>query len=137
MTEELIAYLKLCPHLAGFTLNVDYLGKARSSASLSGVGKTTVLRTYTDGDVIKKSTYALWLRLPFGIDAQGNADRSRLIENLLEWVRKSNAEGKLPELSERDIAISVSCEANGEENTVAADSCVCSLALSVVYYSVR
>ncbi len=136
MLDYIINYLKFCPYLADFTLNVDYLGKDVCSAAISGASKVEVLRKYTDGDAMKKRTYALLLRLPYGIDKAENQKRRTLLENIEKWFRENNAKGILPELQEPDIAVSVSCEERETKDKVTATDCVLNLSVSIVYYSV-
>ncbi len=137
MTDALFTYLKKCPLFAHGCLNIDYLGKDAMSASLSGAGKTEVLRAYTDGDAMKKDTYTLALRLPFGIDTAENKASNEQVAKVLKWIREQNKRGILPELSGQDFAVSVSCEAEKEAKMFAADSFVRSIKIGVVYYSVR
>lgn len=137
MTEELFVFLKHCPYLDNFSMNIGYLSKENLSASLSCGCEDVLLRKYTDGDSIRKSTYDLRLRLPFGIDIGINGKGSLLTEQVARWLKDSCSSGRLPELSGKQTAISIFGDLPKSPQAVTADSCIYVLPVSVIYYDVR
>ena len=137
MTDELFLFLKQCPHLNEFAMNIDYLGREAMSASLSGRCEDVLVRAYTDGDSMRKSTYRLKLRLPFGVDLETNRKNSALLEAIADWIKDVSGAGNLPELSGKRTAVSLFSETPQSPETVTADSCVYLMQVGIVYYSVR
>ena len=137
MTQEIYEFLKQCPQFSDFCFNIDYLGKGENSLSLSGRGKKETIKKYTDGDSLEKVTYALRLRLPFGIDREVNAKNSLFLENLSLWFRKNNSKSNFPELGEKNIVVSVGFEVSERPETVTADTAVFKADLGIVYYKVK
>lgn len=105
MVTDILDYLRNCPILSDFNMNVDFLGKNPHSLSISGRPSTSVLKKYTDGDTLEKSVYKMRLRLPFGIDRNKNTENSVLAENLQKWVSEQSARGILPDMGEDKVAI--------------------------------
>lgn len=137
MTEKILSYLAKCPALENIYLSVDYLGREIYSGSLDGVGKTKTIRTYTDGDSLKKRTYTLYLRLPYGIDKLQNLENIRRLDELTMWLSENSKIGVLPELSETEMPISVSGQAKSEPERTAAGSAVFAVDIEVLYYSTK
>lgn len=137
MTEKILSYLTECPALESIYLSVDYLGREIYSGSLSGVGKTQTVRTYTDGDSLKKRTYTLYLRLPYGINKLQNLENIRRLEELNLWLTENSKIGVLPELSGGDIPISVHGQAKDKPERTAAGNAVFAVEISVLYYSTK
>lgn len=137
MTQKIFDFIKQCPHFLGFCFNIDYLGKDKNSVSVSGRGKSETLKKYTDGDSLKKVTYSLRLRLPFGIDREVNAKNSLFIENLSEWFHKNNTVSNFPDLGDKNIVVSMTFDIKNEAETVTADTQVINADIGIVYYKVR
>ena len=137
MTEKILSYLAKCPALENIYLSVDYLGREIYSGSLSGIGKEETVRTYTDGDSLKKRTYTLCLRLPYGIDKLQNLENIRRLEQLTLWLSENSKAGVLPELTGAYIPISVSGKAKSEPERTAAGSAVFATEISILYYSTK
>ncbi len=135
MTEKILSYLTECPALESIYLSVDYLGREIYSGSLSGVGKEETVRTYTDGDHLKKCTYTLYLRLPYGIDKLQNLENIRRLEKLTLWLSENSKAGVLPELSGSNIPISVRGKARSAPERTAAGNAVFAVDIEVLYYS--
>lgn len=137
MIEKILSYLTKCPALESIYLSVDYLGREIYSGSLNGIGKTQTVRTYTDGDSLKKRTYTLSLRLPYGIDKLQNLENIRRLEKLTLWLSENSKAGILPELLESDIPISVRGKAKNAPERTSAGNAVFAVDIEVLYYSTK
>ena len=137
MTEKILSYLAECPALESIYLSVDYLGREIYSGSLSGIGKKETVKTYTDGDSLKKSTYTLYLRLPYGIDKMQNLENIRRLEELASWLSENSKAGVLPEVSESDISISVRGKPRNTPERTSAGNAVFAVDIEVLYYSTK
>lgn len=137
MVFDILNYISSCPYLSDFNANIDFLGKNPYSLSLSGRPKDETVRVYTDGDSLIKSTYTLKLRLPYGVDMEKNRKNSQLCENISDWFLKNSASGDLPELGEKNIAISSVAEFLRDDVTYLADTVVFTANVAVLYYKTK
>ncbi len=137
MVLEILNFITSCPYLADYNANIDFLGKNPYSLSIGSRAKNEVVRAYTDGDELVKSTYSLRLRLPFGVDMGKNQKNGQLCENISRWFEDNRKRGILPELGDMNIAISVSAEFSPEEASYSADTAVFTAEISVLYYKTK
>lgn len=134
MVTEILNYLKNCPILSEFKMNVDFLGKNPHSLSISGRPSTKVLKKYTDGDTLEMNVYKLRLRLPFGIDKDRNIENSVLTENLQSWVAEQSARGILPETTEDKIAVSATLGFIRDNVSYFSDTAVYGAEVALTFY---
>lgn len=134
MVTDILSYLKNCPILSEFKMNVDFLGKNPHSLSISGRPSKKVLKKYTDGDTLEMSIYKIRLRLPFGIDKEKNIENSVLTESLQCWVLEQSARGILPETEDDKIAISVALEFSRDNVSYFSDAAVYGAELALTFY---
>ncbi len=137
MVYDVLNYIKQCPYLSDYIMNVDFLGKNINSLSVSGRAKQETIKTYIDGDCIVKEKYILKLRLPYGVDMDENLKNSELLTNISKWFFYNNERGILPELAEDKIAISASADFLRDEVTHLADTAVYTAEIVLVYYKTR
>ncbi len=134
MVTEILNYLKDCPYLSDFIMNVDFLGKNPHSLSVGATGDSKVLKKYTDGDSIEKETYKLRLRLPYGIDKEKNCENSAFLENISRWLSQRSAEGILPEMDLDKIAISAEITFKKDGASYFTDTAVYTADFAVIFY---
>ena len=134
MVTDILDYLKNCPILSDFNMNVDFLGKNPHSLSISGRPSTKTLKRYTDGDILEVSVYKLRFRLPFGIDKNKNIENSVLTENLQNWVAEQSARGILPETDEYKIAVSATLGFLRDNVSYFSDTAVYGAELALTFY---
>ena len=137
MVFDILNYIKACPYLSDFNMNIDFLGKNPYSLSVSGRSKDSKVRAYTDGDSLQKSVFSLRLRLPYGIDMENNRKNSELLKNISGWFLDNSSKGILPELDEDKISISVSADFLKDKVTYLADTAVFSADITVLYYKTK
>lgn len=137
MVFDILNYIKNCPYLSDFNMNIDFLGKNPYSLSVSGRSKDKRVRAYTDGDSLMSSSFTLKLRLPYGIDMEKNRKNSELLKNISGWFAENNAMGILPELDEDKIAISVSVEFLKDNVSYSADTAVFTADITILYYKTK
>lgn len=137
MVFDIINYIKDCPYLSDFNMNIDFLGKNPYSLSVSGRSKDSKVRTYTDGDSLVKSVFTLKLRLPYGIDMEKNRKNSELLKNISNWFLNNSLKGLLPELDEDKISISISADFLKDKVTYLADTAVFSADITILYYKTK
>ena len=137
MVFDILEYITKCPFLNEYVVNVDFLGKNPYSLSVGGVPENKIVKEYTDGDSLIKSTFSLRIRLPYGIDSMNNINNSRFIKNLTDWFLKNNERGVLPELSADKIPISVMCDFQQDKVTYLADTAIFTADITVLYYKTK
>lgn len=137
MVLQILDYIRSCPDLADYNANIDFLGKSPYSLSMDGRAKSEVIRAYTDGDELVKACFSLRLRLPFGVDMKKNQKNSQLCENISRWFDDNSKRGILPDLGDRNIAVSVSAEFSPQAASYSADTAVFTAEISVLYYKTK
>ena len=137
MVFDILDYIKCCPYLSDYNMNIDFLGKNPYSLSVSGRSKDSKVRAYTDGDSLVKSVFTLRLRLPYGIEMEKNTKNSELLKNISDWLLNNSAKGVLPELDEDKIPISVSAEFLKDKVTYLADTAVFNADIAILYYKTK
>lgn len=137
MVFDILNYIKRCPYLSGFNMNIDFLGKNPYSLSVSGRSKDSKVRAYTDGDSLVKSVFTLKVRLPYGIDMEKNRKNSELLKNISDWFLNNSSSGILPELDEDKIPISVSADFLKDKVTYLADTAVFTADIAILYYKTK
>lgn len=137
MVYEILDYIKTCPYLSNCSFNIDFLGKNPYSLSLYGREKNETVRQYTDGDSLVMSKFSMRIRLPFGVDMEKNRKNSQLCENVSRWFDDNSKKGILPDLGEKNIAVSVSLEFSHNDASYSADTAVFAASLAVLYYKTK
>lgn len=137
MVFDILNYIKQCPYLSDFLVNIDFLGKNPYSLSVGGVPKNKTSREYTDGDALIESTFLLRLRMPYGIDINRNLENSELVKNVSNWFLKNNESGILPELGEDKIAISLTVDFMQDDVAYFADTVIFTANINVLYYKAK
>lgn len=137
MVFDILNYIKRCPYLSDFNMNIDFLGKNPYSLSVSGRSKDNKVRAYTDGDSLVKSVFTLKVRLPYGIDMEKNRKNSELLKNISDWFLNNSSSGILPELDEDKIPISVSADFLKDKVTYLADTAVFTADIAILYYKTK
>lgn len=136
MVLQILNYIRSCPYLSDFNVNVDFLGKSVYSLSIGSRATSETVRVYTDGDSLVKSIYRLRLRLPFGIEMNKNRKNSQLCENISRWFEDNSKMGSLPDLGDKNIAVSVSVEFSSD-TSCSADTAVFTADVAVLYYKTK
>jgi len=134
MVYEILNYLKTCPYLSNCSFNIDFLGKNPYSLSLGSRAKNETERKYTDGDSLVMSKFSLRIRLPFGVDMEKNRKNSQLCENISRWLDENSKKGILPDLGEKNIAVSASLEFSPQDASYSADTAIFTADIAVLYY---
>jgi len=137
MVTDILSYIDNCPYLSDFYTNIDFLGKNQYSLSVSGRGKSQVVKKYTDGDALVKSIYKMRLRLPFGIDKKKNYENSKLCENVENWVKENSTSGILPELSGDKIPVSIEITFLRDSVSYFSDTAVYTADIALTYYQTK
>ncbi len=137
MVTDILSYFNNCPYLSDFYTNIDFLGKNQYSLSVSGRGKSQVIKKYTDGDALVKSIYKMRLRLPYGIDKEKNYENSKLCENVENWVKLKSSLGVLPELVDGKIPVSIGITFLRDGVSYFSDTAVYTADIALIYYQAK
>lgn len=135
MTQNMIDFLYTCPVLQTFDIRAGFLEKKPMSASLSPLPETEILRTYTDGDCMMKSTYTLALRLPYSPAGSGEAEK--LLSEIADFIYSSNQTNCFPELPRGNFAASLGIHIPDSPKSHTANSCVFSVKIYMTHYSIN
>ena len=135
MTQNIIDFLYTCPALKAFDIRAGFLEKKPMSASLSPLPETEILRTYTDGDCMMKSTYTLMLRLPYS--PAGAQDAEKVLSEIADFIYSSNQTNCFPELPHGNFAASLGILIPDSPKSHTANSCVFSVKLYMTHYSIH
>ncbi|MBQ2755692.1 MAG: hypothetical protein IJF27_03360 [Oscillospiraceae bacterium] len=90
ISKTLLNWLIQCPHLGGFVFSVDYLSESPFTCAIENSGDT-LLKTFSDGSLLKRYVFLISLRLPYADDTDVNATNAELIELLRQWVESGIA----------------------------------------------
>lgn len=96
MTEKVLEFLMECPHLEGAAFNVNYLDGKPLACSVSPTGDRPVIKRYADGGSLCSAAFRVLIRQGYSSARGGNAVACRLCENVEQWVKDMDRQGRLP-----------------------------------------
>jgi len=133
MTKLIQTYIAPFFASQGRHLTVGFLGKETNAVSLSTVPERKLIRAYTDGDKMLKSSFTLSVRFPYGVEGTGKVDA--FFEALHADLLEKNAKGILPELTGGSFAVSVESDLSAKKEKCTANSCVYSVKIHLTHYN--
>lgn len=87
-------------------LNVNFLGEM-GNFSIEEIPSETLIKTYINGDSIKKYDFILASKEFFGEDKIQNLENSVFYEEIEEWVEEQNAKRHFPIINDDMIVQSI------------------------------
>ena len=96
--ESIRAFILTCPFLAGWRVNVDYIG-VDMNYSVDPLPCTPVLASYVDGGKKKQFQFAFMSKEEYDEDARINIENSGFYQQFEEWMEQQADAGIFPELS--------------------------------------
>lgn len=91
-------FIKQCPHIEKFNVNVNFLSDEINSYSLEEVPVNPILEKYVGGDTVRQFDFVFSSREAYGIDVFQNLQNSGFYEDFLNWIEKQDYKGNLPNL---------------------------------------
>ncbi len=110
------AFINQCPFLDEFDVivGVEYLPEDTKSYMIeASVTDKPVVKSYVNGDKIKKFNFVFASREYMGADTVENMDVAGFYEHFSEWLEACEREGILPELSDGKEARHIKALTNG------------------------
>lgn len=132
MTKIIQEYLAPFFLLHNRRITIGFLGKDVDAVAISSVPETKVIRDYTDGDRMLKSSYTLSVRFPCGVEGTDRIDSFFLA--LHHALLEKNGKGILPELTDGSFAVSVESDFCAKRERCTANSCIYSVKIHVIHY---
>lgn len=114
--ESVRAFINKCPFLEEFdaVVGVEYLPEDEKSYIIgASITDNPVVKSYVNGDKVKRFNFVFASREYFGRDNVENMDVAGFYEHFSEWLEECNITGVLPELSEGKEARRIEALTNG------------------------
>ena len=114
--ESIRAFINECPFLNEFdaAVGVEYLPEDEKSYIIgASITDKPVVKSYMNGDKVKRFNFVFASREYFGKDNVENMDIANFYEHFSEWLEECDVSGNLPVLSEGKEARSIRALTNG------------------------
>lgn len=114
--ESIRAFINECPFLNEFdaAVGVEYLPEDEKSYIIgASITDKPVVKSYMNGDKVKRFNFVFASREYFGRDNVENMDVADFYEHFSEWLEECDVSGNLPVLSEGKEARSIRALTNG------------------------
>ena len=101
--ESIRAFINECPFLNEFdaAVGVEYLPEDEKSYIIgASITDKPVVKSYMNGDKVKRFNFVFASRVYFGRDNVENMDVADFYEHFSEWLEECDVSGNLPVLSE-------------------------------------
>ncbi len=99
--ESVRAFINECPYLDEFNavVGVEYLPEDEKSYIIgASITDNPIVKSYVNGDKVKRFNFVFASREYFGKDNVENMDVAGFYEHFSEWLEECNINGTLPEL---------------------------------------
>lgn len=114
--ESVRAFINGCPHLDEFNavVGVEYLPEDEKSYIIgASITDNPIVKSYVNGDKVKRFNFVFASREYFGKDNVENMDVAGFYEHFSEWLEECNINGTLPKLSDGKEARRIEALTNG------------------------
>lgn len=114
--ESIRTFINGCPFLDEFDaiVGVEYLPEDEKSYVIeASITDKPIVKSYVNGDKIKRFNFVFASREYFGADTAENMDVAQFYEHFSEWLEQCNDSDILPELDEGKKATSIQALTNG------------------------
>lgn len=114
--ESVRAFINGCPYLDEFNavVGVEYLPEDKKSYIIgASITDNPIVKSYVNGDKVKRFNFVFASREYFGKDNVENMDVAGFYEHFSEWLEECNINGALPELSDGKEARRIEALTNG------------------------
>lgn len=96
--ELIKEYIETCPLLNKGKINVDYLKDKPQSYSIDRTPVNPIVKTFSDGGVIKQITFDFSVTAPISSQTIVNLANSKFCEDFMKWIKEQNQKRKLPQI---------------------------------------
>lgn len=129
-------FIKDCPHLSSLTkaINVNYLDREANSYSIEETPCDPIIKSYINGDCIKRYNFVLASREIYSNDVMQNLNNSKFYERFSDWIDECNYNGNLPVLDNNKEAKEIKVTTNGYIFDAEMDRCQYQIQMSLKYY---
>lgn len=98
--EGLAEYFLKCPLLKDGYFHVDFLGADPVEYTLEVMTCDPIVKTYVNGDVLKRYLFAFGSREYYSADRIQNIGNIAFYEELSDWIERQDRAGAFPEMPE-------------------------------------
>lgn len=134
--ESIKEFISSCPHLPLYynSFNVNYLDRDSNSYMIEESPGDPIVKTYINGDTIKKYNFVFASREIYSEDLNQNIQNSGFYEKLQDWIEECNNKNILPDLGDNKISqnIKVTTSAYLFDNEL--DRCQYQIQMCLTYF---
>lgn len=132
--EGVKSFLEGFPMLRNKKLGIEFLGEKPERYAIFSLGKSSVIKKYTDGNSLNQFVFAIRLRYDYGNDAVKNARLNEFCEELGVWLAKCTKENKLPHIGYERSVLSIELLSSGKIKNTNYSDCVYEAECRIIYY---
>lgn len=111
--EQVRAFIRTYPPLAGNKINVDFLPGDAGSYAVEAVPAKGIVKTYADGSTVRQFLFVLASRESYGAEVLRQLENLEFYENFSRWLETQTRSRSLPDLGEGRKALKIEASTPG------------------------